>query len=79
VLFALGVRAGECGWLTTLPSSRTRRFGKLAAVSFVALLGRAVSAVATGDPEGVIAGLNAGTLAFAFSTAQSRSAAVCGS
>jgi glucan biosynthesis protein C len=75
VLFALGVRAGEGGWLSILTLSRARLLGSYAAAGLVALAGVVTYAIVTDDPEGIITGLNVGTLIFAFLVG---TVAVCG-
>jgi len=75
VLFALGVHAGERGWLVTLSPTRTRRLGRVAATALAALVALAFFAIATSDGEDLITGLNAGMLAFVFLDG---TVAVCG-
>jgi glucans biosynthesis protein C len=66
VLFGLGVRAAEAGWLEELPPALARRLGWVAAAGVAALLALMVSLVlARGGSQALVMGADLPTLAFA--------------
>ncbi|MFZ5871440.1 MAG: acyltransferase family protein, partial [Actinomycetota bacterium] len=65
VLFALGVRAGEAGWLADLTGRRVRRLGWVAAGGTVALSGLFAVQLARDDVEALLEGAGWPALLFA--------------